>query len=315
MTKFAWPAYPTTQAEFEALMTAIDAALVAQGLHPAQRPLHISRKLSEAFGWQGNIFPPKDLANEPGFTGEILMAKAQAWYEHVYAEKVKMDFGYGYVPARLGNTVWLVYLGATYGCVQLFADRNLSNRGVQLGTPSTPASLNILCAVEGLPQGFADRLSDHALREHFKFHVQAHQVLQWRHGLPSNDLLDMARADYNQSTIDVLAHRNGQARWGAEQAVEKTFKGLLRWAGTQFPTGGSIGHNLKHLAGLLEQKHGITVSLGLLDLAACSPKIRYGEEPSSDQQALLANHAVIDILDQLRKSPATEQLLKNKART
>ena len=310
VTKFSWPAYPTTQAEFEALMTAIDGALEAQGFRPEQRPLQISRKLWEAFGWGGNIFPPKELANEPGFTGEILIAKAHAWYEHVYAEKLNMDFTYGYIPVRLGNTIWKVHFGVTYGRVELFADRNLSNRGVQLGSRSTPASHNILCAVDGMSQGFAERLSDRALQEHFQFHIQAHQALQWRDELPSNELLDMARADYDQSTIDVLAHRNGQARWGAEQAVEKTIKGLLRGAGTQFPTGGANGHNLTHLAGLLEQKHGIALSSALLDSASCSPKIRYGEEPSSESQALIANHAVIEILGQLRKNPATAKLLK-----
>ncbi len=33
------------------------------------------------------------------------------------------------------------------------------------------------------------------------------------------------RADYDASTADVLGRRYGQARWGAQQAVEKTLKG------------------------------------------------------------------------------------------
>lgn len=313
MTQFTWPKYPSTPAEFEALMSAIDAALVEQGLHPWQRQLHVPKKLWEAFGWHGDICPPKELASQPGFTGQVLMAKAHAWYEHVYGKRLKADMVYGYAPARLGNSTWKVRFGVIFGNVQLFIDRNLSNRGLQLGSPS--ASHNVLCGVEELPQGFVDRLSDDSILQHFQFHINTHFALQWRQELPSSELLDMARADYDQSTTDVLAHRNGQARWAAEQAVEKTFKGLLRWAGTPFPTGGPNGHNLKHLAGLLAQHHSISVSSALLDLASCSPKIRYGEEPSTDEQALLANHAVLEILNQLRLNPATAALLNNKNTT
>jgi HEPN domain-containing protein len=310
VSKFSWPAYPTSQGELEAMMSAIDEALVSQGLHPWQRQLHVPRKLWEAFGWSGNIYPSKVLAEQPGFTGEVLIAKAHAWYEKVYGERLKTDIVYGYAPARLGNAIWKVRFGVIFGSVQLFLDRNLANRGIELGSPS--ATYNILCAVEDLTQGFADRLSNGALNQHFQFHIRTHQALQWRQELPCSELLDMARADYDQATSDVLSHRNGQARWAAEQAVEKTLKGLLRWAGTPFPTGGPNGHNLKHLAGLLAQHHGITISDALLELASCSPKIRYGEEPSSDEQALIANHAVIEILDQLRQSPATSTLLNKK---
>lgn len=310
MSKFSWPAYPTSEAEFEAMMSAIDEALVSDGLHPWQRQFHVARKLWEAFEWSGNVFPAKELAAQPGFTEDVLIAKTHAWYEKVYGERLKSDMVYGYSPARLGNATWKVRFGVIYGSVQLFADRNLANRGISFGPPS--ASHNILCAVEDLTQEFADRVSDDALNQHFQFHIRTHQALQWRQQLPCSELLDMARADYDQATSDVLAHRNGQARWAAEQAVEKTIKGLLRWSGTPFPTGGANGHNLKHLAGLLAQHHGITISAALLELASCSPKIRYGDEPSSDEQALIANHAVIEILDQLRVSPGTSTLLDKK---
>ena len=57
MGTFSWSARPTTEAEFKALMQAIDTALTAKGLKPFQRPLHVGRKLWEAFNWSGSIFP------------------------------------------------------------------------------------------------------------------------------------------------------------------------------------------------------------------------------------------------------------------
>ena len=198
MTKFAWPAYPKSQAEFEALMSAIDSALVAQGLHPWQRQLHVPRKMWEAFGWSGNISPSKDLTSQPGFTGQILMAKAHAWYKHVYGERLKADMVYGYAPARLGNTVWRVRFGVIFGSVQLYIDRNLSNRGLQFGSPA--ASHYVLCAIEELTQGFAERLSDTDLHQYFQFHIQTHQALQGRHEFPcANALPSSARCEFRRS--------------------------------------------------------------------------------------------------------------------
>jgi HEPN domain-containing protein len=307
--KFEWHAYPKTAADFEVLMLAIDEALMLRGLKPFQRPLHVGRLLWEAFGWNGPVFPPKEFAERPGFLGDVLMAKCLRWYDDYYGEQLKSDFAYGFVPVKLGNAIWRVRAGVTYGTVRLFADRNLGNQGVMLGGHGATASLNILCAIENFPQGLADRLSDSALREHLEFHVFMHNVLQWREELPHTELLDMARADYEASTADVLGRRYGQARWGAQQAVEKTLKGLLRLASIPFPTGGPNGHNLLHLGGLFEQQ-GIHIAPSLRSLATCSPKVRYGEETSTEQQAIGANHAALGILEVLRNNPSTEVMLR-----
>lgn len=307
--KFSWPAYPQSVADFEALMTAIDQALSERGLKPWQRPMHVGKKFWEAFGWGGLTFPPKELADVSGFDGDVLMAKAHRWYEETYGDQLKAEWAYGHAPARLGNAIWRVRAGQTWGRVQLFLDRNMQNQGVHLGSRAIQASFNVLCAVEGLTQGLVDRLPDQALREHFEFHIFMHDSLQWRDKLPRTELLSVARADYDESTASVLGGRYGQARWAAQQAVEKTLKGLLAIAGTAYPTGGPNGHSLSHVGGLLELHHGITINPTLLTIAACSPAVRYGEESSSEKQALQANHAVLGILEQLRRSPRSADVL------
>ncbi|KAA8769427.1 HEPN domain-containing protein [Burkholderia pseudomallei] len=309
MTTFTWPAYPANAAEFEELMRAIDKALAQDGLKPFQRPMHVGRKLWEAFGWGGQVFPPEALADQPGFAGDVLMAKANRWYDVIYGEKLKSDWAFGFAPFRLSNSVWRVRAGVMYGQVRLFIDRSLGNGGVQLGARGVEASVNTLREVEGITQGLANQLSDRELSEFFHFFIFVHESLQWRESLPHTELLDMARHDYDQSTSDVLAHRFGQARWAAQQAVEKTLKGLLTIAGTAFPTGGPNGHNLRHIAQILKDRHGIELANVLLDAATCSPKVRYGEEVSSEDQALAANHAVLGVLEQLRRSPKTASIL------
>lgn len=290
-------------------MSAIDKHLSEKGLEPFQRPLHVGRLLWQALSWEGPIFPPKALAEMPGFKGDVLIAKANRWYEDFYGGKLKSDFAYGFAPVKLGNAIWRVRAAIMYGEVQIFADRNLSNLGVMVGAATNKASFNVLSAIEDLPQGFADRLTDVVIGEYMHFYVFIHENLKWRNALPENALLEMARADYDASTMDVLARRYGQARWGAQQALEKTLKGLLTFTGTPFPTGGPNGHNLKHLGEILEKEHGVAIAPVVLSLASCSPKVRYGEEPSTEQEALRANHAVLVALEALKRNPKTRLML------
>lgn len=311
MNTFIWPSLPRSESEFEGLMHAIDQALAADGLKPFQRPLNVGRKLWEAFKWEGKAFPDKRLAEQPGFQGDVLMAKAYRWYEQTYGDKLKGDFAYGFAPARLGNALWRVRASVTFGTVRLFVDRNLQNRGRTFagGHNPGPATYNLLCAVEGLPQGLVDRLPDQALREHAEFHLLMHESLQWRDSLPKTELFGMAHDDYDECTSAVLGGRYGQARWAAEQAIEKTLKGLLAIGQTDYARGGRNGHNLEHAAQLLKSNHGIALSSAVLALAECSPAVRYGEVASTEAQALAANHAVLSVLDQLRRSSSAAALI------
>lgn len=308
MKKFTWPAYPQTAAEFELLMQAVDTVLAKQTLKPFQRPLHVSRKFGEAFGWSGNVLPSRERAAEPGFEGEVLMAKAHQWYEQNYGEQLNADFAYGHAPYRLANALWQVRAPWLAGTVDLFIDRNLTNEGRSIGVRS-PATVNMLCAIERLPQGLAERLSEQVLHEYAQFYVFILHVFVWRAELPPHKLFYMAQADYESSTADLLAHRYGQARWGAQQTVEKTLKGVLSIAGTEFPRGAK-GHDLIQLGALAAQQHQIQVEPALLKATACSAAVRYGEVPSTEDEAYTANHAALGVLEQLRKSAAVKQLLR-----
>ena len=268
MSKFAWPTCPTTYREFIALMQAIDKDLTEKGLKPFQRPMHVGHYFWEGFGWNGSVVPTKDLANQPGFVGEVLTAKAHRWYDEVYADQIMGDFAYGFAPARIGNSLRRVRAGLVFGSVQLFLDRNISNRGVRMGGGGARASFNVLCSVEGLPQGLVDLLPEPALKEFFEFYVLVHQSLQWRDGLPASELFNVARADYDESTVGVLGGRYVQARWSAEQAVEKTMKWLLELGGTAFPAKGGAGHDLVNLGKLLADNDDICLPVSALSLAS-----------------------------------------------
>lgn len=311
MAKFIWPAYPSSEPEFEQLMVAIDKALATQHLTPFQRPLHVGRLFWEAFGWGGRMTPPDELADQPGYQGDILMAKAHRWYTQTLGNRLKTYSELGYVPARLAQTTWRVRIAGWYGSVEFFLHRNLLNKGSSKGSQSSLPSMNILTLVEDLPQGLVDRLSDSELKAHFEYHMFAVENIQWLDNLPRTNMLSVAKGDYAGSTHELLAHRYPQSRWAAQQCVEKTLKGFLEIAGTDYSKRGKDGHNLTKLAKTLHDEHGISINSCLIDMAHCSTGARYQDEPSTEDQAFQANVAALHIFDTLRKSSEIVRLLEN----
>ena len=307
-TNFSWPTPPTNTAEFEALMKGIDAHLEAKHLKPWQRPLHVGLLLWQAFKWEGKAFPPRELARQSGFSGPVLMAKAQHWYEEVYGDSLNTDWGIGHAPVRLVNGLWRVRFPLVYGRCQMFIDRNLANRGSDGLQQRAPARLNILCCVDELPPGLAARLTDDDLKVFTDFFRLAFDAFAWRAELKGHHFFDEARHDYDSSVDDLLNGHYAQSRWASSQAVEKTLKGLLDLGKLTYSTRGSAGHDLKELGGQLS-KLGMVLNEHLLSIASCSPKVRYGEPPSSQTDALLANHAALEIFERLATSGKTTKLL------
>lgn len=289
-------------------MRAIDEHLQKRSLLAWQRPLHIGLLLHEAIGWEGPVYPPKDLADQPGFAGPVLMAKAHRWYEEVYGDKLNIDLGPGHVPFQMANTIWRVRMPYTVGRCLFFADRDLGKRGRNAVHDGDPATLNVLCMIDELPTGLAGRLTDQELRAFTQFYGSAFNTLFWASRLEGDPLFDQARHDYAASVDDLLNARYAQSRWASSQTVEKTLKGLLNLAGLPYSRKGSDGHDLTALASQLSTV-GVSLDVRIVSKAKCSAGVRYGEVPSAESETLNANHAALGVWEMLSQCRKTAELL------
>lgn len=301
MQKFSWPAYPSTHDDFEALMLAIDSALAASDVKPHQRPHHVGFKLWEAFGWGGNALPPDHLADQPGFEGDVLLAKAFRWYDETLGRRLTVSMDIGHVPVSLGRTVWRLRIIEWFGSVNFFLNRNLSNKGSEGIQGQVLPSVNVLTLVDDLPQGAVDRLTNEELESFFRFYQFAMRSLEWRNNLPPTPLLRLAKGDYDSSSNEIFAHRYPQARWAAQQAIEKTIKGLLAMAGDKFPVGRD-GHDLLKLSKQLSENHGVHIDSEIITPAHCSTGVRYEDIPSTQAEAVSANHAALRSFEAIKNS-------------
>lgn len=300
-------------------MWGIDGHMHIEGLDIVVRPNNITFLVADAFGQKCGVSPVDELADESGYEGDILIAKARRWYKEVYGDRLTMEWTIGYVPAQLGNALWRVRVPiVVQGECMYFVDKDLGRIGINgtgevlrkdsilFGEPK-PAQVNGFYLIEGLLQAMADRLPDQDLNS-FDAFCKETLTGAGRFGWLSRreELLGTAYRDYAASTDNLLNGRLPQSRWDAEQAVEKIIKGLLKTA-TGRPA--QKTHDLKELANSLQPYLTHPIDGTLLDNAAWPTKGRYAEKSTTQDECLRANHVVLKIAKQISEDQKVQVML------
>lgn len=283
------------------MMIDLDHHLATHNLLPAQRSLNAARLVSMALKLSGTpILGGGEDRGEP-FSPRDLLARVFDWYNDTYGDRNKIDFSLGYIVFPLHNTYWRLQIPLAYGTVVPFADRNLANKGRQLGTKSEPASHNVLTGLQDVTQAYIDRLADDEVARVLQAYGRGYAAMATLDELMGHDLFDQARGDYAHS-VDALATGQtlSKARWDTAQCAEKVLKGLLGRAGQAYPINAGQGHDIVHLGGLVTAHFGIALPEGALRAIHCPPKVRYGEMNVDLNEAWTSHDALLGILDRLR---------------
>lgn len=296
--KWTWPEQPTNEADFDAMMTSLDRHLASLHLEPFQRDLNAALVVSSTLGLSGT--PILGGAGDRGapFSPRDLLARVHDWFVETYGNRMKMDMSPGTTLLLLHGNLWKYRMPRLWGSMQVFVDRNLDNEGRTLATKkSEPASYNALRSLDGMTQAYANKLTDTELATIHRSFIASFQAMLCLDGLRGHALFDQAKADYRHS-VDALfsGHELGKARWETAQCAEKVLKGLLARDGHDYPTKGGRGHDLVHLGNLVKEKLGITLAAQLLTTIKCAAAVRYGETPSSRDEALAAHDALVRVL-------------------
>lgn len=325
---YAWPRKrPKSEDEFEREMEYVDKYLYESGFIPAQRPHIFPLRFGEAFGDVTHVYPNDALADEPGFSGDQLVARGHRWYRDVYGNRLKHPYELGFATVELGNAIWRFSVPQTYGgnC-EYILDRNLENYGVDSdGNPIkkgdmvysmeiTP-KINCLACVDGLTQGMANRLNNAQLNTFIDWcHITVSGLswfvhLFWLVSYNDKRLFYTAFRDYQSSCTNLLQGRYSQSRWDSAQAVEKLIKGFLNVFCIKFDKThelGILGQKLSPcLENILDEK--------LLNSIYWPTKGRYGEKNTTRMESLIANNGVLVIASQLAADRNIKEKLRNVA--
>ena len=280
-------------------MQAVDAKLKAEGVDITSRPILAGREVGLQFG----VPVPVAFADASRLPPDIrryapLSRAIQKWYSDAYGDRLKVNWSPGRTVVLLDDDLYVMGVPRLLGSARFVTQRAfIPHTAVTRG----PAIFNTLQAVEGLTPAKASTLSDEALGAAAKAFSSALWASYALEATP-HELIQIARGDIAAATNALIARgeRFGQSKWASLQAGEKVLKAAIALAGGAF----SQTHDLGKLGRELNAA-GINLdATGLLRAMQCSPKIRYGEEPCSRNEALAAHHASLALVNALRDAGA-----------
>jgi hypothetical protein len=200
MNRSQWiaPTQPTTEAEFEQMMHALDKHLADLDLHLHQRPVNAASCLSAAYG-KGKLisfFPDPKAEDSPPFSAEYLCGRCHPWYAARYGDGIKVLPELGYCIVPLDDMVWRVRLPFFFGGANIRIDRKLRSRPAENVISREPISINVLDCFDGITQAYANGLREDQLRWiEDRFGVAFSAVILL-------DALESESALYRQARID-----------------------------------------------------------------------------------------------------------------
>lgn len=284
---------------FEAMMREIDTQLIAEGKPIESRSILAGRAISMKYNVPVPLtsdwtrLPPDLRPYGP------LGVAVNEWYEATYADRLKVDMLPGRTVVRLDGDLYVLKIPRIYGRVQFILQREFLPKPTSMRGPAT---CNILQLVEDLTPNKAALLSDEALQGVDEAFTRAFPAVHSLENTPQ-ELMDSARGDVTTAISSLMERhgRYGASKWASLQAAEKALKAAIALQGGEF----TFTHELHKLCEQL-QKTGLKFAADpeLLKSIQCSPKIRYGEETCTAEEALAAHHACLDLINRLRDAGA-----------
>lgn len=284
--------------QFEAMMGEIDAKLTDEGQEIPGRPMMAVREV--ALKYQLNI----PLGGDPAIMPPDLRANAalsdaiDRWYKDNYGDRLKEDPCPGRIVVALDGDLYVMRVPRIFGSINFVLVRQwLETPGISRG----PGTCNIVQLVEEMTPAKALRLSDAALAalgQAFEVVLPAAYTLE----STQHRLMRIARGDVTVAISNLMARggRYGESKWASLQAAEKVLKAAIELSGGTF----GFTHELDKLCKTLAD-HGLVFDASAQVAAIqCKPGIRYGEEPCSQDEALAAHRASLELVNILRNAGA-----------
>lgn len=266
----------------------IDEELKSEGVSPPGRPIKAIIKFGQRFNMP-MLFanPPPGVRNHLTETLSYT-ERIHAWYEEVYADKIKLDpSANAKIAVEAHGDLWELKLPIVYGSFMPVVDRDIS--GDDDAVAAAPR-LNICKQLSGITAARLKLFSEHDLHEIYGMFMVGMDV---RHAFEklknSSYFFNEANSDWMAAVMHMTGQNPnyGQARWSSLQCAEKFMKGLLEVIG-------DVSH-IPRTHKLQELHDALAPSIIGLDLShhianiQCAAAVRYGEEPSAREQAYAAH--------------------------
>ena len=265
----------------------------------AGRPIRAAMAISKRFSISipigtSRVRLPDDLQRYSALGENI-----NRWYQETYGNKLKEDVSPGRSVISIDSDLYALRIPRLFGSVEFIVSREFLPTGL---TSKGPALCNVVQLVEDLTHAKAAMLSDQALLNiGLDFERAFHPIYALESNPPAGvELVFKARGD-SRVAVDCLLNGKGDyggSKWASLQVAEKMLKAAILIEGGSYQN----THDLKSLLETLGRAGIVLNAEHLADTIQCKAGIRYGEIPCSQQEALAAHHASLDLINELIRS-------------
>jgi HEPN domain-containing protein len=289
---------PKEGPQFKKMMAEIESKLIKDGIDIPSRPDRAVREVAMKYeldiplGGYPVRLPPELRKNAA--LGEAI----NEWYKERYGDRLKQNFSPGQTVVFIDGDLYAMRVPRIFGRVEFVLSREWLPKPV---TSRGSATCNLMQLVDGMTPAKAASLSDAALCSIANAFERAWPAAST---LESTDhkLMSIARGDVEVAVNRMMARgeQYGESKWASLQAAEKVLKAAIDLAGIKF----RLTHGLAELCQTLADT-GLSFDASA-EVAAiqCGPGIRYGEEPCSRNEAVIAHHSSLELVNILREAGA-----------
>jgi hypothetical protein len=261
----------SNQADFLSLIESVDAALEARHVPIDQRTLEAIREISQKIGVKLSFIylePPRDATP---YNMSTLGWHIFNWYKERYGERSTYDMDLGKVAFWLRGDVWFIRVPIIFDW----------------------ANADLVSFVESLTPALRGTLSGSETNEIKKVFRLGTEAFTYTLMKRSYKYVTESSSDH-RSAVDFLkppSPHPPQSKWASLQTTEKIIKAFTFLKGPN----PKYDHKLIKVAQEAEALGLNQVDRALLDQIQCTPNARYGEEPITQQDAILAHQSALQV--------------------
>jgi hypothetical protein len=270
------------------ILREIDEVLKAKGVPPHARGIRAVIAFGQRF--QLNIplvavkphKPDLELAKNSTYTARIY-----DWFEEVYGERMKFDPS-DKVAVIADGDLWELRIPLIYGTVIVDARNDFLNDRPNIFSAS-PVKINACAALTHITPARLKCFRDSDLQEVYgSYCVGLDTRAAFDRFRKADSKFLEAESDWKAAVMHLTAQRPnfGQSRWSSLQMCEKFMKGMIKIIGG---THARPVHNLSELHEALALSIPALNLVNLLPDIQCTAAVRYGEAPSTREQAYTAH--------------------------
>lgn len=290
-----WNERPTSDAEYDDMVSSVDEHLARCGFPPFQRVMRAEWLIARQLGLVASV--PRRRRAGPATTpldDADLLDRVNEWYEANYGKRLRAPFLAHSFAIDLRGTLWRVRLPEVFGTIAVFSDPDLT-RGRGMGS-----GFNLLAAIEHFTPAYARRLRATEVQRVLDASKVAFGAIAFLGGLYNDTFGEQAGLDFEHSVDALMTGFSwSKARWETAQCSEKVMKAVLVRKGCERIPKGRDGHDIPALGRLLEREAAIALDADDLAAIHCDPNVRYGEQTVSQDAAYAAHQALLRLLDGL----------------